>query len=162
MIARCYLDALRIVCDRLSDCSVNWAITGSLGLALQGVPVEIHDIDLLTDEAGAYAIEQRLAEFVTREVSHRVDQKIRSHFGVLTINGVRVEIIGDAETRRSDGKWQEPWDLTQNTRLVNVHGLQVPALSLACEYKAYRRLGRKEKAELLREWLDREHQPRQT
>jgi len=35
--------------ERLGDSDVNWAVTGSLGFALQGVPVEPHHIDIQTD-----------------------------------------------------------------------------------------------------------------
>ena len=148
-----HLAVLQRICSRLRDSSVNWAVTGSLALALQGVPVEVHDIDLLTDEAGAYEIERRLFEFVTRRVRFSVEEHIRSHFGALTIDGVKVEIIGDVETRRADESWERGSDLARYKRVVEIEGKQVPVLSLECEYEAYHRLGRTEKVELLREWL---------
>ncbi len=153
MIAPRFVAILRKIHDRLRDSSVNWAVTGSLGLALQGVPVEVHDIDLLTDEAGAYEIERRLFEFVTRRVRFSAEEHIRSHFGALTIDGVKVEIIGDVETRRADESWEGGWDLARHKRVVEIEGKQIPVLSLECEYEAYQRLGRTEKVELLREWL---------
>jgi len=137
----------------LRDSSVNWAVTGSLALALQGVPVEVHDVDPLTDEAGAYEIERRLFEFVTCRVRFSAEEHIRSHFGALTIDGVKVEIIGDVETRRADESWEGGWDLARYKRVVEIEGMHIPVLSLECEYEAYRRLGRTEKMELLREWL---------
>jgi len=58
---------LRKICERLKD-DVIWALTGSLGHALQGVPVEVHDVDIQTDREGAYEIERRFSEFVVRRV----------------------------------------------------------------------------------------------
>jgi len=147
-----HLAVLQRICASLRDTSVNWAVTGSLALALQGVPVEVHDIDLLTDEAGAYEIERHLFEFLTLMVRFSAEEHIRSHFGALTIDGVKVEIIGDVETRRADQSWERGWDLARYKRVVEVEGMQVPVLSLECEYEAYQRLGRTEKVELLREW----------
>ena len=42
---------------------INWAVTGSLRLALQGVPIEVHDIVIQTDKDGAYAIERCFIEY---------------------------------------------------------------------------------------------------
>jgi hypothetical protein len=36
-----------------------WAVTGSLGMALQGMELAVHDIDLQTSREGAYEIERR-------------------------------------------------------------------------------------------------------
>ncbi len=158
MISPRHVHVVRKIGQRLCDSDVNWAITGSLGLALQGVPVAVRDIDVLTDETGAYEIERHFAEFVTQKVSLRADEKMRSHFGVLTIDGITVEIIGDVETRRPDGQWAGPRDLTQHTRPIHLGGMLVRVLSLEHEYEAYRRLGRTEKVKLLGEWLRKKRQ----
>ena len=42
-----YLKALHKMISQLEDSLIHWALTGSLGLALQGVLVEVHDIELL-------------------------------------------------------------------------------------------------------------------
>ncbi|MEJ2351403.1 MAG: hypothetical protein P8Y03_16570, partial [Anaerolineales bacterium] len=78
-----HLEVLRKILTQLKDRPVNWAVTGSLGMALQGVPVEVHDIDIHTDGDGAYEIERYLAEFVVKPVRYRESEHIRSHFGVL-------------------------------------------------------------------------------
>jgi len=46
MVANSHLKVLGKIVSRLKDSSINWVVTGSLGMALQGVPVEVHDIDL--------------------------------------------------------------------------------------------------------------------
>ena len=46
-----------------------WVLTGSVGLALQGMPLEPRDVDVQTDAAGAYEIERRLAAYTTRPVA---------------------------------------------------------------------------------------------
>jgi hypothetical protein len=38
------LKVLRKIVTRLQDSPVDWVVTGSLGMALQGVPVEVHDV----------------------------------------------------------------------------------------------------------------------
>ncbi|HBY97811.1 MAG TPA: hypothetical protein DEP84_28370 [Chloroflexi bacterium] len=156
MIDPRFLQVLHTIHERLSDSAVSWALTGSLGFALQGVPVEPHDIDIQTDEVGAYAIEERLSEWVSSRVNFSSTERIRSHFGALTIGGIRVEIMGAIQKRLEDGTWEDPVDLACHKRIVEVEGMRVPVLSLEYEVQAYRKLGRFERAALLEEWLRRD------
>lgn len=156
MIDSTYYDVLRGICERLKDSSVNWVVTASLSLALQGVPVEVHDIDIESDEAGAYEIERLFSESVFTKMCHKEADTIRSHFGQLMIDGIKVDVMGGVQYRRADGTWEEPTDWASHVQVIQVGGMQVPVLSLAYEYEGYQKLGRAEKVELLRWWLSRE------
>ena len=152
-----HLSVLRQIYARLNGADLNWAVTGSLCFALQGVPVsEVHDIDLQSDEAGVYEIERRFADYVTRKVAVWESRTIRSHFGVLLIDGVKVELMGEMATRPAeDAAWGEPINLNGIKRFVIVDDMRVPVIDLEHEYEAYLKMGRIEKAQLLRAWLDR-------
>jgi len=153
-----YLKVLRKINARLNKTSVNWAVTGSLGFALQGVPVEPNDIDIQTDKRGAYEIEYHLSEFVTKRVKFSSTERIRSYFGELKIDGIKVEIMGDIQKRNKDESWENPVSLEHHKRVVEVEGMKVPVLSLEYEYQAYLKLGRTDKAKILRKWLYDEHE----
>lgn len=43
--------------NTLGMSEIRWVVTGSLGLSLQGMDMEVHDIDIQTDKAGAYDID---------------------------------------------------------------------------------------------------------
>ena len=154
-----YLKVLSKINAQLNNTSVNWAVTGSLGFALQGVPVEPNDIDIQTDKRGAYEIECYFSEFMTKRVTFSSTERIRSHFGELMIDGIKVEIMGNIQKRIEDGSWENPVDLECHKRLVEVEGMKVPVLSLEYEYQAYLKLGKIDKAEMLRNWLHSEHKP---
>lgn len=147
---RRHLDVLRLIVQRLAGSDVIWAVTGSLGCRLQGVPVQPHDIDIASD-ARVYEIVRRLAEFVRRPVAFCATERIRSHLGALETHGLQVEIMGGVEMRGADGAWvaSDP----RARRFVPVAGLMVPVLSLEAECAAYLRLGRTARAQMLREWL---------
>jgi hypothetical protein len=153
MVTSQHLEVLQKILTRLKDSPINWAVTGSLGMALQGVSVEVHDIDIQTDKDGAYEIERYLAEFVVEPVHYRESERIHSHFGMLEIDGVKVEIMGDVQKRIDDHLWEEPVEVDRYKRRVEVGDMHVPALSLEYEYQAYLRLGRKDKVEILWAWL---------
>ena len=153
MIDRRFLAVLRKVHARLASADVSWAVTGSMGFALQGVPVEPHDIDIQSDEKGVYEIERLFSEYVARPVALSSTGTMRSHFGALSIDGLQVEIMGDIQKRSDDGAWEEPTDLNRHRRFVDVDGMRIPVLSLEYEYQAYLKLGRIERAEMLKNRL---------
>ncbi len=161
MRSPCHLRVLRTLYEQLSATGINWAVTGSLGFALQGVPVEPHDIDVQSDEAGAYEIERLFSAFVTRPVALSSKHDIRSHFGALRIDGIEVEIMGDIQKPNDDGAWDEPTNLDRHKRFVDVEGMRIPVLSLEYEQQAYLQMGRIEKAEMLKQWL-KNHQGQPT
>lgn len=153
MVERKYLDVLHKLYKRLSRTRINWALTGSLSFALQGVSVKPHDIDIQTNKAGAYEIEHLFAEFVTRRVAFSSTEKIRSHFGDLMVDGIKVEIMGNIEKRLKNGTWESPVDIEQYKEFLEIEEMHVPVLSLAYEYQAYVKLGRTERAAMLKKWL---------
>ena len=154
MIDPVYLNVLRQIHARLSNTDVNWVVTGSLGFALQGVPVQPNDIDIQTDKVGAYEIERRFSDVIIRKVKYSAIERIKSHFGALQIDGIEVEIMGDIQKRGVDGVWEEIVDPAHYRQMVEIAGLLVPVLSLEYEYQAYLKFGRIERAEMLRRWLD--------
>ena len=154
MIAETHLRVLQTIHARLADREFTWALTGSTCFALQGVPVQPHDIDVQTDANGAYAIARLFPEYVTREVAFSSAERIRSHFGALEIYGLTVEIMGDIEKSLSDGCWEPAPDLRQHRQFVEIAGMRIPVLSLEYEYQAYLTLERVERAKLLRTFID--------
>jgi hypothetical protein len=149
-----HLRVLHTLYERLSVTDINWVVTGSLGFVLQGVPVEPHDIDIQSDETGVHEIERLFSEFVTRLVALSATHNVRSHIGALMIDGIEVEIMGDIQKALADGAWEEPTDLDRHKRFVEVEGMRIPVLSLEYERQAYGDMGRIEKAETLRQWLE--------
>ena len=152
MIAPAFMEVLRRVYEQLNGRSVNWVITGSTGMALQGMPYQPHDLDLQTDEVGAYEIADALDEFVTQPVTERAGPTLRSFFARLQVDGVEVEVMGDMQHQLPDGSWSAPTCLSCYRRWILVDGMWLPVLSLAYEAQAYARLGRTEKAAVLQAW----------
>ena len=156
MITSAHRSAIRVVYLRLLDCPHSWVVTGSLGMALQGVPVEVHDIDLQTDRDGAYEIERRLSEYLKQPVHYVISERIRSYLGKLEIDSIQVEIMGALQKRLEDGSWEEPVDVKCYRRWVEIEAMKIPVVQLEYEQRAYQMIGRVEKAALLRDWLHKQ------
>ena len=137
----------------LTEAKVAWALTGSASLAIRGLDVVPHDLDIQTDAAGAYIIQRLLAPYMVWPVRYRISSTIRSHFGRAVVAGVFVEIMGAIEKQRQDGTWTSPPDMAELVEWVDWAGRVWPVLPLAYEASAYRTLGRTETAERLEQWL---------
>lgn len=139
--------ALRQVYTLLSGTDILWALTGSTAFAAQGMPYTPPDIDILTDRAGAYAMQALLGAHTIAPValSPEGNGYIRSHFGRFDVEGVVVEVIGDGQ-KRVDGVWQPPDEIAPHRRWVGYAGMCLPVMSLAFEADSYEKMNRPEKA----------------
>ena len=88
-----------------------------------------------------------------KPVKFRKSGRIRSHFGALMIDGIKVEIMGDIQ-KKVNGEWEPPVDITKYKRFVQIEGMKIPVLDLEYEYQAYLKLGRIEKTKMLKEFLE--------
>jgi hypothetical protein len=154
MLPKEFVTALHLILERLSGLPEAWALTGSVGMVMQGMPLEVHDIDLQTSPLGAFQIQQRLEEWMSVAVRQVESPIMRSLLGKAVVQGVEVEIIGGVQKRLENGEWEEPVNVAEHRRWVNWQGRSVPVLTLEYEVEAYRRMGRLEKAEQIRRWLD--------
>jgi hypothetical protein len=155
MIEKRYLGVLRQICELMQGSQIDWAVTGSLGMVLQGMDLPVHDIDLQTDEDGAYEIERRLAEFVVKPVLFKGSDRMRSRLGKLAIDGIQVEVMGAIQKRLPDGSWEQPVQVAEHRHWVDVQDLKVPVLSLQYEAEAYQVMGREDRAAAIRLWLEK-------
>ena len=159
MEIQAHIIVLKEICKRLHGKNIDWALTGSLSFALQGIETEVHDIDIQTNAERAYRIEDIFCEFIEKEVAWLESQKIRSYFGVLLINTVKVEIMGALSKKLTNGNWEQSVDIRKYRKLVQVDKISVPVLSLSYESEAYQKLGRTEKAEILKDHIRKANPP---
>jgi hypothetical protein len=148
-------ETLHFIARLLKDVAQPWAFTGSVGMALQGVNLEIADIDIQTNQTGSYQIQDHLSKYTVSKVRYLESLNIRSHFGTFRINEIAVEVMGDIEKRLDDGSWIGPPNLYPIIRLIDLDGVNVPALDLEYEKEAYRILGRVDTVREVEEFLFR-------
>ena len=142
---------LERVCSRLPLDDLDWALTGSLGARLQGVDVEVHDVDIQTSERDVGAAASLLDEFVTSPLHEWISDRMRSQFARFSIDGVEVELMAGMQKRTSiDVGWSEPVSPCEHRVIVLLDDLEIPVLSLEYEARAYEEIGRHERAAQLR------------
>jgi len=132
---------------------INWAVTGSLGMVLHGMQMDIHDIDIQTDKEGAYEIERRLVKHLVKLVHFKASERIRSYFGVFEIDGIKIEVMGDMQHILPDQKWDSPVSLSTCSDWVDYADMHIPVITLEHEAEAYQKMGRTEKADKIKNFL---------
>ena len=151
-----YVEVLKALYSKLHKTYVIWVIGGSLALKLKGLDVEIKDIDLFTDEEGAYEIERLLAEYLVMKVSLTTKDNIRSHYGILNIHGIEVEIIGHIEFKDERNVWEAGRKLKEVIEFVEYEGLRIPIMKIESQLKGYKKIGRKDKIKLIKNWIEKQ------
>jgi hypothetical protein len=136
--------ALQQLIPQLQDAGIIFAVVGSTGLALQGVDLPVHDIDILTTKEGAQESERLFLSALTKPVRWSDSDRFSSWYGKFLFNNVQVEIMGALVIHGADGDWRA--DVTQRS-FITLGALSIPVLPLRIELEAYRRAGRIEKAE---------------
>jgi hypothetical protein len=141
---------LTLLVARIPPADYLWALTGSAGLRLQGVDLSVYDLDLQTDAKTIYLLEKEIVEFMKVPVHVWESEHTLSYHGQAEIDGLQVELLGDVRHRDAEDVWQPPVEIRSVLVWVEWHGVQIPVLSLAHEALAYEKMGRTQKAELIR------------
>ena len=145
-----HAQVLTFLVSRIPPSDSLWALTGSASLRLQGVDVPVNDLDLQTDGKIVLLLENELAEFMKDPVHLWETEHTRSYHGQAEIFGLKVELLGDMRHRLRDGTWSAPLDFESVLVWVEWRGQKIAVLSLEHEAAAYEKMGRIQKAELIR------------
>ncbi len=148
-----FLIPLRKIYREMQNDEIDWVITGSLGLAIKGIPVQPQDIDIQTDGDGLKHFVRTFSHALTQEPTIQETEHTRSVIATLMIEGIPVDIMGDVQHRDEDGFWDDPPNLSMNRIYLQVADMRIPTFTLDFEEEVYRSIGRKDKAELIAQYL---------
>ncbi|HEY3474462.1 MAG TPA: hypothetical protein VGK56_07605 [Anaerolineales bacterium] len=151
-----HADVLPQLLERIPPAEYLWALTGSAGLRLQGVDISVNDLDVQTDAKTVFLLEKELTEFMKVSVHRWETEHTVSYHGQAEINGVQVELLGDMRHRKPDGSWGAALDIDSVLVWLEWRHFNIPVLSLEHEAAAYARMGRMQKAELIRAAIRKE------
>ena len=132
-----------------------WAFTGSLNLLFWGFDLEPHDVDLETDRFSADQFARLYMDQAVWSLHLRESECMQSWFARYDIDDVQVEVMGDCQYRSTDGGWVAPRPLEKRIRRIDWQDLSLPLLDLEDEREICTLMGRLEKAERIRAWLEK-------
>ena len=146
MIDSGIMNTLRIIVRHLKNKDIPWTVMGSLSLALQGVDINPKDIDILTDEHGAFQIGVLLEEHEVKPVNFSRTELFESFYGLYYIEGIKVEVMGDLRVRL-DGTWVSLSGRLKSPIFVQENSLNIPVSPLQDQLLFYEKLGREKDKE---------------
>lgn len=118
-------------------------LSGSTSLYLQGVNIEVNDLDILTDSYGAEYLDNILKEFCIKKSEYSTTDKYKSHFGIYEIDNVKIDIMGEFQYKLKSGEWSIP-NHTNKIYLLKYDNIEIPVLSLEQELVEYQNTGKKD------------------
>ncbi|MFH0973633.1 MAG: hypothetical protein V1817_02505 [Candidatus Micrarchaeota archaeon] len=137
------VDAIKEIHRRLKGKNVTWVITASASLALQGIDVEPHDIDIATDVLGEKAFGKIFSEG-TKPVKLSETNLFRSHISEFTVKGLQVHVVRGFKAKLK-GNWWSPKTL-QNAKKIRFKGMTLRVSNLQEELFFYENSGRRKDA----------------
>ncbi|MBN1260893.1 MAG: methyltransferase domain-containing protein [Anaerolineae bacterium] len=130
-----------------------YKVMGGAAVALHGVAVPVHDIDLELPLDAVYRFGERYAAQAVLPVAYREGEAYRSHFGRFDFAGVTVEVMAGLERREGD-RWVSSLSATET--FVDLAGTPVRVEWLEESTLANIRRGRLERAALCLRHCDRD------
>lgn len=124
------------ILEKTKDKDYPIILSGSTSLVLQGVDIEVHDIDIVTDKKGALALDNLLKDFSQIEMKYSSTDKYQSYFGSYNIDNTKVEVMGEFQYKLKNGKWSIPNHL-HDIYYIDYNGIKIPVLSLSQELIEY-------------------------
>ena len=134
-------EVLGIILNALQRKKFIWRIEGSVSLMIQGVNTPFQDLDITTNNEGIEMFREKLKDYIIKDF---FSEKIKGYSIICKINNFEVEInsYGDRKEQFFDKHKTIEWE-----------GLMLPILPLEYSKKLYEAIGRKDKVELISDYL---------
>ncbi|MDD5625747.1 MAG: hypothetical protein PHG83_01105 [Patescibacteria group bacterium] len=139
---------LKIISEKLK--SVDYAFIGSVNLYIQGLKIQPGDIDISTTPEIIKEIDEILKEYRTKEIYFDKSEGRNSFRSFYQIDGMEIEILGNVNniSRKPDS--------LKDKIYIEFNKIKLPCMSLNDELNVYEKIGRKEKVEMIKKFLETE------
>lgn len=134
--------AIKKICQLMTG--VDWRLVGSMNLALQGIKIDVHDIDIVIDIDDIDKVNSILENYCIQPIDVCEIEFISSFYGQFMIEKVYVDIV--ARSHDEDKKVQV---ILAPATIKKIGKTLIPCGNLKAEYEAYKRMGNVKKTELI-------------
>jgi hypothetical protein len=140
------MDLLKVVIKKLNGADFSWRLEGSANLLIQGVLVEVRDLDITTNKEGLDVFRRLLKEFILKDF---FSEKTNGQVILCEINGFEVEINAYGD---------RPLEMLDRKKIIKWKGLDVPILPLQFALEYYKLIKREDKIKLIEYYLSKQGQ----
>ena len=132
--------------------NIDWILSGSYSLFIQGVDIEANDIDIVTNKVGAIKLDSLLSKYCIKPLEYSSTSEFRSYYGNYLIEGTKIDIMGEFQYMQKNGNWSKLRHMC-NTFNNDFENMKLKLFPLEEELKEYEELGRVEKVNKIKEKL---------
>jgi hypothetical protein len=133
---------LLLIIEELSNTNIEWMLTGSTNLFIQGIKITAKDIDIVSTKEDLFRIEEIFSSYSIKNITYNESEKYRSWFGRLIIDKIQVDLMAELEYCPSKGNWIKS-DSFQNKIEIAFNKYQILVNPLEHEIEFYREMNRK-------------------
>lgn len=144
-------EALKIIHEKLSKNNIKWALAGTTNMQLQGMQVEPHDLDIVIQHKDLQKVSELFSDYSASAVKElRVLSGNRALEVKAVIEKLEVQFFGGDEN-----------DIYVNNLLsgkilkIKLDINEIPCFTLEAESQVYIETKRKQKADLIQEFLNK-------
>jgi len=125
-----------------------YAVRGTTSLVLQGIDMEIDDIDVIGDKETVLSFNKLFKKECFEKVKYSESEKYRSYFGKFNIENVLVEVYGEWEIKVKSrkiirDKWSKKYTASEDeVTEIDVEGTKVKVTKVETELAMYSQMGR--------------------
>ncbi|MCL6219100.1 nucleotidyltransferase domain-containing protein [Zunongwangia pacifica] len=155
MIKDLYKDRMIFFINRIENHKLNWALTGSYRLFLEGGEgiIRPNDIDILTDKEGAKSIKELFEEYIAKPFGYSTSGGIKSYYGQLKIGEIDFDIMSEV-FNEVDRDWIRIPNL-ECVEYLTLFNRRIPVLPLEIERKVSEILNRREKLDAINKIIEK-------
>lgn len=117
-----------------------YAFRGTASLVLQGLEMNVDDIDIVCDKNTALICNGLLKGYLVTEVTFSESEKYKSYFGKFKIFDVPVEIMGEWQIKDTKGNWSEPLSGKERIKL-GLLGEEIYVTTIESELAVFAKMG---------------------
>jgi hypothetical protein len=117
-----------------------YAIRGTASLVLQGLDMNVDDIDIVCDRETALLCNEIFGQQLISPVSFQETKQYKSYFGKFNFDGIQVEIMGEWQIKKGDN-WSEAYTGLPYGE-VTIDGTTVKLTTIASELQMFAAMGR--------------------
>ena len=138
------ISTIKTIAQKLENKNIQWVVTTSCALILQGIKLDPQDIDILTNKEDSIKINQILNDYKIKEFKNMTSNIFDSTLNKFLINNCIVEVMGNFNVKsRFDGKWHDLSYMLKNPNIVEIEKVRIPVLSILQSMGMYQMMGRK-------------------
>jgi hypothetical protein len=168
-----YVKALLTLQKTLQNESIEWAVGGELGEALEIIQVEPDCIEIVTSKEGAERIFSVVKQYDPKAIDLQTNKlmrnaningiehpiHVRSYYFEFFLGCVKIKVHGDMQYRINDWDWGDKLEFTPE--YVNITGVKIPVVPLEVKQEIYQAIGWKDRVEKIDQIIERRKQATQ-